>query len=511
LVASLSLAVDLGLGLGSEHVLRSTRIALALAERLHLDEGERAAVYYVALMSFVGCHADSHEQAVAYGDDITARAVAGYEVDFAGTHALRFVLRNAGARRPPVERARTLATVLLGGPRAIAAMRGGHCAIAAQFADSLGVGARVRDAVQDVFERWDGRGAPRGIRGAEVALPARIMQLTEVVEVHHDRGGVRAAVEVARARRGTQFDPHLVDLLCADADAILAEIAEPVGWRDVIAAEPGLRPLIEGEALDRALEAVADFADLKSPYTTGHSRAVAALAEAAGRCAGLGEQDCSDLRYAGLVHDVGRLGVSNAVWDKPGALTAAELERARLHAYYAGRVLRALESLPRPVQLAVRHAERLDGSGYPGGLSASALTPAARVLAASDVYHALLEPRAHRPARTPREAAGHLRAEVVAGRLDGAAVDAVLTAAGHSVGHRPTLPAGLTAREAEVLALVASGASTREIADRLVISAKTVARHVENIYAKIGVSNRAAAALFAMRHGLGGPATGDGA
>jgi hypothetical protein len=257
LVAALSLAVDLGLGHGSEHVLRSTRIALALAERLGLDEDERATVYYVALMAFVGCHADSHELAAAFGDDITARAVAGYEVDFAGLEALGYVLRHAGAGRPPVARARTLAGVLAAGSRAIAATRGGHCAIAAQFADHLGVGERVRDAVHDVFERWDGRGAPRGLQGEEAALPARIMQLTEVVEVYHRRDGVPAAVEVARARSGTQFDPRLVDLLRADADAILAEVAEPFGWRDVIAAEPGLRPLVEAEALDRALAAVA--------------------------------------------------------------------------------------------------------------------------------------------------------------------------------------------------------------------------------------------------------------
>jgi HD-GYP domain-containing protein (c-di-GMP phosphodiesterase class II) len=502
LVAALSLAVDLGLGQRSEHVLRSTRIALELAERLELDEDERATVYYVALIGFVGCHADSHEQAAAFGDDITARAVAGYEIDFAGLEALRYVLRHAGAGRPPVDRARTLAGVLAAGGRAIAAMRGGHCAIAAQFADHLGLSERVREAVQDVFERWDGRGAPRGLKAEEAALPARIMQLTEVVEVYHHGGGVAAAVEVARARRGTQFDPRLVDLLCADADAILAAVEVRFDWRDVVAAEPGLRPLVGGEALARALEAVADFTDLKSPYTTGHSRAVAALAGEAGRCAGIGERECVDLRQAGLLHDVGRLGVSNAIWDKPSALTAAEIERARLYAYYTGRVLRALDSLPRAVQLASRHAERLDGSGFPGGLPASALSPAARILAACDVYRALLEPRAHRPARAPREAAGHLRAEVAAARLDGNAVDAVLAAAGHRVGRRPTLPAGLTAREAEVLALVARGASTREIADRLVISTKTVAHHVEHIYSKIGVSSRAAAALFAMRHGL---------
>jgi HD-GYP domain-containing protein (c-di-GMP phosphodiesterase class II) len=501
----MSLALDLGLGLESEHVLRSTRIALALADRLGFDDDERAAVYYVTLLAFLGCPADSHEQAAAFGDDIAARA-AMYDVDFAGAEAFRFIVGHAGAGRPPLARARSVAAALMGGSSAIASMRTAHCAIAAQFAQQLGVGDRVADSLSDVFERWDGRGTPRGLKGVEAELPARIAQFTDVVEVYHRRGGAAAAIEVARARRGTQFDPQLVDLLCGDPEGILGEVTDATVWRDVVASEPGLRPLVEGEALDRALTAVADFADLKSPYTTGHSRAVAALAEDAAERAELGEQERKALRHAGLIHDVGRLGVSNAIWDKPGALTAAELERARLHAYYTVRVLRALRALSRAVALAACHAERLDGSGYPGGLTASALSPPARILAACDVYRALVEPRAHRPARAPHDAAGQLRAEVLAGRLDGAAVDAVLAAAGHSVRRRPTLPAGLTAREAEVLALVSRGASTRQIAERLVISTKTVTRHVENIYSKIGVSNRAAAALFAMRHGLGASA-----
>ncbi|HEX6654936.1 MAG TPA: HD domain-containing phosphohydrolase, partial [Candidatus Limnocylindria bacterium] len=217
---------------------------------------------------------------------------------------------------------------------------------------------------------------------------------------------------------------------------------------------------------------------------------------------GLPEDDVTTIRRAGLVHDFGRLGVSNGIWDKRGPLTPAEMERVRLHPYLSERML-AFSPARAPLgAIAGQHHERLDGSGYPRGLSGGVITPAGRLLAAADVYHAMTEARPHRPARTSQEAAAELRAEVTAGRLDGDAVDAVLRAAGHRVRRQREWPAGLTGREVEVLRLVTHGLSTREIAERLIITRKTAANHVEHVYAKIGVSNRARAALFAMQHGL---------
>jgi DNA-binding CsgD family transcriptional regulator len=208
------------------------------------------------------------------------------------------------------------------------------------------------------------------------------------------------------------------------------------------------------------------------------------------------------VRRAALVHDLGRLGVSNAVWDKTGGLTAAEEERIRLHPYLTERMLACSPALRSYGRTAQEHHERLDGSGYPRGVRGDALTTAGRVLAAADAYHTKLEPRPHRPALAPTEAARWARAEVRAGRLDGPAVDAVLETAGHPVRRRPDWPAGLTTREVEVLRLLARGVPTRQIAERLVISPKTANNHVEHIYAKIGVSNRARASLFAVQHGL---------
>jgi DNA-binding CsgD family transcriptional regulator len=208
------------------------------------------------------------------------------------------------------------------------------------------------------------------------------------------------------------------------------------------------------------------------------------------------------LRRAGLVHDFGRLGVSNAIWDKPAALGAGEWERVRMHPYFAERMLRQSEALAPLGRIVVQHCERMDGSGYPRGLSGKSISVPARLLGAADAYQAMREPRPYRAARSNAEAATELRAEVRAGRLDAEAVEAVLTAAGHRVPRRREGPAGLTVREVEVLKLLARGLSNRQIAERLAISPKTTGNHIEHIYMKINASNRATASLFAMQHGL---------
>jgi HD-GYP domain-containing protein (c-di-GMP phosphodiesterase class II) len=270
----------------------------------------------------------------------------------------------------------------------------------------------------------------------------------------------------------------------------------------VIAAEPALAVELSEEQLDGALAAIANFVDLKSPYTLGHSVAVAELAEEAGRRLGLPPEQALLLRRAGFVHGFGRLGVSNSIWDRPGPLSAGEWERVRMYPYLTERMLHQSAALAALGEIAVQHRERLDGSGYPRGLAGGAISRLARVLAAADVYTSMREPRPHRPARPAGEAVAEMHAEVRAGRLDGAAADAVLEAAGHRQPRRRQAMAGLTAREVEVLVLLARGLSNRQVAERLVITPKTAGNHVEHIYAKIGASTRAGAAMFAVQHGL---------
>ena len=503
LIAAWSLATDLGLGLPQEHVLRQCRIALGLAERLGLDEADRAVVYYVAMLAWVGCTADSHELADQFGDDLTLRADA-HEVDLAGLPMVSFLLRRVGTGRPPLRRAGMAAALVATAGRGAAEAMTAHCQVAAAIARRLGLGREVQEPLLHVFARWDGRGIPRGVRGEALPLAIRLVHVASIAEVHHRGGGDEAAIAVARERSGGQFDPRLVEAFADCASEVLEGLAEESSWDSVIAAEPGLAKALAGDELDAALEAVADFGDLKSPWFTGHSRGVARLAAAAGQEAGLSDEAITELRRAALVHDLGRTGIPNTIWDKPGPLTDAERERVRLHPYYTERMLARPEALARLGAISASHHERLDGSGYHRSLPGSALSPAARMLAAADVYHAMTEARPHREALGTDEAAAELRAEVRAGRIDADAAEDVLTAAGHArAGARERArPAGLTARELEVLPLVARGASSRDVARELVIAEKTARNHIEHIYLKLGVSTRAEASLYAMRHGL---------
>ena len=502
LLAVLSLGTDLGMGQPMEHILRQCLISLRLAQAMGLDAADREVVFYAALLAWVGCHVDAYEQARWFGDDLALKADFR-RVDFGSAAAgPLFMLRHLGSGRPAAERLRLGAGFAGDGRRAAASMLENHWLAADGLAARLGLAQRVRDSVEQTFERWDGKGVPKGARGEEILVTSRLVNLADVVEVYHHAGGVEAAVAVAQQRRGTQFDPQVADAFIAVAESLFADLDAASSWDAVIGSEPALGARLDGPGLDAALAAIADFTDVKSPFTIGHSRGVADLAgEAALRC-GLGPSGSSLVRRAGLVHDLGRLGVSNAVWDKPGALSHAETERVRLHPYLTERMLACCPGLAPLAAIAVQHHERLDGSGYPRGLSGGAIGTEGRLLAAADFYQSRTEPRPHRPAVPAAEAAVLLRAEARAGRLDGDAVAAVLAAAGHRPARRQDRPAGLTGREVEVLRLLARGLSTRQIAEELVISRKTASHHIEHIYAKTGTANRALASLFAASHGL---------
>ena len=501
LLAAFSLATDLGLGQPMEHLLRAWRIADLLGERTGLPHEDRAALFYVAVLSWVGCVADTPEVATWFGDDIAFRGDS-FDVDFAGLPALTFMLGHAGAGQPALHR--------LGRTTALVATRGkgiergllSHCLSTSVLADRLGLGPSVAHAVRQFFTRWDGSGVPAGVAGEEIALTVRLFHLADVVEVFARRGGADAAVAVARARRGTKFDPALVDAFGAMAREVLAGVVDGPDFQDMISAHPLLQQRVSGPALDAALEAVADFTDLRSSFRAGHSRAVAVLAARAAGMAGLPAADVDVVRRAGLLHDIGLHGVPATVLDKPGALTATESERMRVTAYYTERVLARPPALARIGAIAALTHERLDGSGYHRGLRGAALPTGARILAAADAYRAMREPRPHRQAMTATAAAGALRSDVRTGRLDADAVDAVLTAAGDAPSRRRTGPAGLTPREVEVLALIARGATTRQVASRLGITTKTAGTHIERIYTKTGASTRSTATLFAVQHGL---------
>jgi HD-GYP domain-containing protein (c-di-GMP phosphodiesterase class II) len=503
LVATLSYAADLGLGQPLRHCMRKTVIALRMADRLALGDADRQATFYTGLMMNVYCHADASEQATWFGDDIAFKAGGFETLDMSTPQMIAHLLRTVGRGGSGLQRARRLVALPMSGQKRIADFLTTHTKLASGFATQIGLDESIANSMRDAYEQWDGKGYPRHLRGEDISLPARLVQLAGPAEVF-GRRNVDAAKRIVQRHSGTQFDPGVADLFAEHASELLDDLDEASDWDALLDTEPALSLRVGEDDLDRVLEAMADLVDLKSPHLAGHSRGVANLAAEAARVSGMSAVEATTLRRAGFLHDLGRLGVSNTILDKPGPLTPAEIERIRLHPYLTDRMLARVSTLDRSRQIAARHHERLDGSGYPHGLTAAALTPSDRILAAADAYHAMTEPRPYRAALEPAASARTVREEVLAGRLDGDAVNAVLKAAGHRAPARRSWPGGLTAREVDVLILLARGHSNKEIARRLVVTPKTVSNHLEHIYTKLGISSRVAATLYATQHGLMG-------
>lgn len=506
MIAAVSVAIDLGLGQPAEHMMRAAVLADRLAARLGLDDAGRGAAYQATLLMWIGCTADSQEYARWFGDDIAVRG-ASYLVDWSGLPFLRFLVEHVAEGRPLARRATTLTELMIDSRGHLGALLHSHCLSAALLAERLGLSRTVQDAVSTAFERYDGRGLPQGLSGDAIPIAMRIAQLADTAEVHDRLGGVDAAVTMATRRRGGQFDPTVVDALTADAGALLDLPRGAEAWAAALDCAPDRDDALHGAALDAAVAAIGDFADLKCPFLLGHSRGVAEVVSAAAQAMGLAPADADALRRAAHLHDVGRLGVSNLVWSKQGALDDGDWERVRMHPYLGGRVLTRIPGLAAEAALVRAHHERVDGTGYPAGTPGAALTRSDRLLAAAVAYRAAREPRPYREALDPDAAIARLHHRVAAGHLDPEAVAAVESVAAASTGSRaarPALPAGLTPREAEILTLVAQGRSNREIAVALTLSEKTVRNHVEHTYAKLGVANRVGASLFAIDHGFVG-------
>jgi HD-GYP domain-containing protein (c-di-GMP phosphodiesterase class II) len=499
LVAALSLAADQASGVTLEHGLRTCLLATRLAERAGLDQAARRDVYYVSLLRSIGCTSDAHEQSVLFGDEIAARAELNLAAHLPPRELLGVLVRHSGAGQPPLPRARALGRVLTTGrdmPRAVATA---HCAAAERLGRRLGFAGGVPDALNSLFERWDGQGFPHGLAGPDIPQPARFTQVAYDALLLHEHAGHSDQVTAAA---GSLYDPGVVALLRPDDVAEAAGLLAP--WPEALTLEPGGPTPLSAGQLDEACCAAADFADLKSPWLLGHSRAVAELAEAAAWRMRMPPAEVETLRRAALLHDLGRVTVPADIWDRPGPLRAGDWERVRLHAYQTERALARCGGLAALGEIAGAHHERLDGSGYHRGAKAAQLPPTARMLAAADTYQAMTEARPHRGALPPGQAAEELEAQVRAGCLDGDCVQAVLAAAGQRTAARPRRqhPGALSEREVEVLCLLARGQSNRQIAARLGITPKTAGHHVQHIYAKIGVSTRATAALFALENGL---------
>ena len=493
-----------------ERVLRQTLIAMRLGTAAGMEQTTLTSAYYTSLLTWVGCATVTSEMAALFGDETEVYADTR-DGDLGGLTLALFVARHLGRGKPGFRRAGMVGKFLATAGRSVQQVMMAHCQEASDLAKWLNLGPSVCEPLLQSFERWDGRGVPGSVRADALAPAIRLVHLADSVEAFHHAGGIEAALRVARERRGTQFDPDLVDCFGESYGEILNGLTAISAWDDVIALDPQLGSVLTDDQLDQALTAFADFADLKSPLRLGHSRGVAELATRAGTTLRLPADHLVMLRRAALVHDIGMIGIPSGVWDEPREWSISQRERARTHPYLAERMLARTPALAQVGHCASLHHERLDGSGYPRGLRGNAISLPARILAAADVYNALRQPRPHRPALENSDAEQAMRNEVRAGRLDGDAVQAVLQAAGHRSRRRPGLPSGLTAREAEVLVRLGQGQSNLEIAAELHVSRKTVSSHLEHIYTKLGVRTRTEAALFAMRHGLIGAAGEPGA
>jgi HD-GYP domain-containing protein (c-di-GMP phosphodiesterase class II) len=502
IVASLALAAEGAAGVPEETSSRAAIAAVAIAEAVGLSIAERSDAFYAALLRYIGCTSYAHETSwLGSGDDIGLLGALGPADAGNPADVMRAVLGGAGRGTGAFGRIRSVARVLSSPstPRKIAEA---HCAQAVALARGLRLSEGVLDALGGMYERWDGKGGPKGLKGERTGVLARVLRVAYAMALHGSIEGPAAGVSVLMTRRGGELDPAIVDAILPRARDLLNRIFAPTMWDELLACEPAP---VHTAAPARVAEVAAAFAtcvDLKSPFLLGHSQRVAELCEAAVAGDGGSTEEQIQGRVVGLLHDLGRASVPNGIWDKTATLSPFERQRMERHAVESERILARTPLLAPYARVVGAHHERVDGSGYPRRAHAADVTSLARVLAVADVFAALGEERPTRPARSNDAAVQTILDEVKAGRLDRDAAHSVLRAAGAPVKRRASLPCDLSEREVEVLLWVARGLTNAEVGKKLFISPRTVGHHLAHIYDKTDARTRAAAALFAVRHGL---------
>ena len=493
---TLAYATDLATGHSRDFALRSCVLGMRFADVAGLDQDTCRRIYHQALLRYIGCNADTHLLAAHWGDEITLRRELhhidmGNRAEF--VELLVRALKRKFAGAPPEELEEAVTRGLAEGPQVNIPILSGHCEVAQRIAERIGLPEDIRESLGQIYERWDGKGMPRGLSGNAVKFPVRVVTMAQDAIALNDHHGFAIMKEMIAKRAGGGYEPELVDIFLTNAEKLLAGLDGPVDRETILALEPLPHSMLDEKACDEAYLAIADMIDMRMPFTFGHSRAV-----------GLPASDIRDVRRAAYTHDIGELTVPVSTWMRAGRLTERETDEARLHPYHGERALASLGVDGKAVaSLVQRHHERLDGSGYHRNSRGPDLSPAARILAAAEAFQTAREARPYRPAMSDAVAASKLRAVVKEGKLCYDAVEAVLKAAGQPARRASSARlAGLTPREIEVLSLIAAGDTAKEAARKLDIAPKTADNHIQSLYSKIGVTTRAGAALFAFEQGL---------
>ncbi len=504
---ALAYATDLATGHSRDFALRSCVLAMRFAEVAGLDQEARRSIFHQALLRYIGCNADTHLLADAWGDEITLRRELHYidmgnRAEFIEVFVRAITRKFAGAS--PEELAKAIERGLAEGPQVNIPVLSGHCEVAQRIAERIGLPEKIRENLGQIYERWDGKGLPRGLMGDAVKFPVRVVTMAQDVIALSDLHGVETMKTMIATRAGGAYEGELVDIFLKHADALVAGLDGPVDRETILALEPLPHGMLSEDEAEEAYLAIADMIDMRMPFTFGHSRGVAELAAAAAKQTGLPPSDIRYIRWAAYTHDIGELAVPVSTWMRVGPLTERETDAAHLHPYHGERALASLGGDGKAVAgLVLRHHERLDGTGYHRYAKAADLSPAARILAAAEAFQTAREARPHRAAMNDTAAAAKLRSAVRDGKLCPEAVEAVLAVAGQPARRDVTERlAGLTPREIEVLRLIVAGNTAKEAARKLEIAPKTADNHIQNLYSKIGVSTRAGAALYALERGL---------
>ncbi len=428
LLSGLSMALDLTEGQLPGHALRTCFLAMHLADDLGLSPADRGALFYSAFLKDAGCSSNAAAITRIFGaDDIEAKRRQS-TIESSLLSYAAFAIRTIPSSEPLPRRLRRLITLGIRGQQEHREIEQLRCERGAAIARKAGFDDEVAGAILDLHEHWDGSGDPRGLKGAEIHPLARILAACQGLDIFLTMQGRERAIEVMAERVGTWYDPDIAEaLLDACAHGRLDELVAPDLVGRTMALEPGAHIRTSDDAdIDRISLAFADIVDAKSPFTGTHSSRVADIAEGLAARMGMPAPEVVNVRRAGLLHDLGKLGVPNTVLDKPGRLDASEMEVIRRHPELTLTILDTIPTFQDVAELAACHHERLDGTGYFRGMTAPELALGARIVAVADVFEAMTADRPYRTAMPVaqalglmRESAGeHLAADVIEALAD---------------------------------------------------------------------------------------------